>query len=61
MAPGVGDLAAFEQNVIDRPIGQQPAGRQSGMTGTDDDRGDAFDEAALGLLRRLRRRRSPDW
>ena len=48
MAPGVGDLAAFEHDVIDRPFGQQPAGGKTRMAGADDDRRDAFDGRSSG-------------
>jgi hypothetical protein len=41
--PRVRDLPAFEDDVVDRPAGQETAGGEAGMTGPDDDCGDAFD------------------
>jgi hypothetical protein len=41
--PGVGDLAALEHYVIDGVLGEAAARRQAGVTGADDDRGNAFD------------------
>ncbi len=42
-APGVRDLAAFEHDVVDRPLAQPLTGGQTGVTGPDDDRGDVLD------------------
>ena len=47
--PGIRHLAAFDQNVIDRAIGQKPARRQTGVSGADDDSGDALDGGCLAL------------
>ena len=47
--PGVRHLSAFEDDVIDRPVGEKPARREAGVTGPDDDRGDA------SIVKRLRR------
>ena len=38
MAPGVCYLPTLEEDVIDRTLGQEPAGREAGVTGADDDR-----------------------
>src|SRR5262249_23945935 len=43
--PGIRDLAALEDDVIDRALGEAPAGRQSRMAGADDDRRDLFSSA----------------
>ena len=44
--PGIRDLAALEHDVIDRAVGEQPARREAGVAGADDDGGDAFDGCA---------------
>jgi hypothetical protein len=44
--PRIGDLATLEDDVIDRPGGQETAGSEAGMAGPDDDGGDAFDGSA---------------
>ena len=36
--PRVRDVAAFQHDVVDRPCGQVPAHRQTGVAGADDDR-----------------------
>ena len=38
MAPGVRYLPTLEEDVIDRTLGQEPAGREAGVTGPDDNR-----------------------
>ena len=38
VAPGVRHLPALEEDVIDRTLGQEPARREAGVTGPDDDR-----------------------
>jgi hypothetical protein len=43
MAPGIGHIAALEDDVIDGTLGETAARREAGMAGPDDDRGNAFD------------------
>ena len=43
MAPGVRDLTALENDVVDRARAKMMAGREPGVPGADDDRGDALD------------------
>ena len=38
MAPGVRHLPALEEDVIDRTLGEKPAGGEAGVTGPDDNR-----------------------
>ncbi|HEX4996884.1 MAG TPA: hypothetical protein VFY29_01580 [Terriglobia bacterium] len=44
MTPGVGDLAALQDDVIDRTLRQEPACRKPGVAGADDNRGYSFDD-----------------
>ena len=51
--PRIGDVAALEHDVIDRPVGEKPARGEAGVAGPDDHRGDALDGSrALTRLRR---------
>src|SRR6185369_13093425 len=45
-SPGVRHLAALQHDVVDRPLGEQAAGGESGVTRADDDRGGALDGSA---------------
>ena len=46
MSPGVRHLAALEDDVIDRPLGEEVTDRKAGVAGPDDDRRAAFDGEA---------------
>jgi len=43
VAPRVRDLAALEDDVIDRSLAEQPAGREAGVPGADYDGREALD------------------
>ena len=43
MTPGICNLAAFEDDVIDRALAETVADREAGVPGADDDRRNAFD------------------
>jgi hypothetical protein len=45
--PGVRQLAALEHDMVDRPLTEEVAGGKAGMTGADDNGGEALDIAAL--------------
>jgi len=45
--PGVRYFASFEDDVIDRLLGETPAGGQPGVSRADDDGGDVLDDDAL--------------
>jgi hypothetical protein len=45
--PGVRYFASFEDDVIDRLLGEIPAGRQTGVSGADDDGRSLLDDDAL--------------
>ncbi|HET9369392.1 MAG TPA: hypothetical protein VFO19_04065 [Vicinamibacterales bacterium] len=57
MTPGIGDVAALEDDVVDRPLGEEAARRQPGVAGADDDRGASLDGSVSGTIGRLRRLR----
>src|SRR5205085_12195931 len=48
--PRVRDVAAFEDDVIDRAVSEAPTCRQAGMARADDDRGDAFDRQSTSTV-----------
>ena len=48
--PGVRDLAALEDDVIDRSLGEKPARREAGMAGPDDDRGELLDRQTTSTV-----------
>jgi hypothetical protein len=45
--PGVRYFASFEDDVIDRLLGETPAGGQTGVSGADDDGRDLLDDDGL--------------
>ncbi|MEV0615725.1 hypothetical protein AB0I81_20600 [Nonomuraea sp. NPDC050404] len=47
MPPGVGHLAALQDEVVDRPLGEEVARGQARVPGADDDGGDVLDGSAL--------------
>src|SRR5262249_52018356 len=49
-APRVGDLAALEDQMIDRALGEAPAHGEAGVAGADDDGGDRAHGRALSCL-----------
>jgi hypothetical protein len=52
MPPRIRDRAAFEDDVIDRVLGQEVAGSETGVAGADDDCRGSFDGAGLTRPRR---------
>ncbi len=48
-APGVGDVAPFEHDVVDGTIGEEPAGGKARMPGPDNDRGEAFYDCPVNV------------
>jgi len=50
VAPGIGDLAALDHEVVDRALGEAPAHGEAGMTGPDHNCRSRSQDSALCLL-----------
>jgi hypothetical protein len=52
VAPRVRDLAALEDDVVERALAEKVAGGEAGVAGAYDDGGEVFDGANVTRLRR---------
>jgi hypothetical protein len=52
--PGVRHLAAFEHDVVDRPVAEEAAGREARVPRADDDGGDVLDDLSPVFPERAR-------